>query len=366
MITPQQPHKQIPPWRPPELFRPPQRKQFVNEQNETVTVPDWNWHEQPLRKKLMELEAQTSEALRRALVNDFTDLFMKTLYFKVTRKPPENINIEIKGQTRSGKSTCGITLGILISKWWGHEFTEDNILPNQSELLYRLKDAKYGETFLIDEQVPETWGEGVMRETEQLGMNLNICAKKCNNLLFIYPPTFTSRNSPFGLEAMAKDTVNKYVKCFYYNLERREFAGAMIPRGYVYIPKFVDIKYKNLPESMWSDVRIANFKEKKYDYDSQLEENYEAKKDSWIEDIRNMDAGVREKKKLEIAKKLAKNDAFLSLRNMGQKLAYLQLMVHKGEMIEMTKSELESIANMALVINATGDEPAPLDELEEK
>ena len=335
---------------PEDVFRKPIMQKY-NTDDGIVHKPKWQFNEEPLQKKLLAMEAMSSPALQKALHSNLTEDLISSLYYKATQKPPENINIEIKGQTRSGKSTVGITLGILISRWWGHEFTEDNIMPNQGELLYRLKDAKYGETFLVDEQTPETYGEGMLRETEQLGTNLNICAKKCNNLIFIYPPTFTSRNSPFGLEALAKDTTNRYVKCFYYDLRRKEFGGGQIPRGYVLLPKFMDLKYKGMKPEKWSDVRKQNWDEKHYDYDSELEEKYEGKKDLWIEDVRNMDAGIRDKRKTELAESLAIDPQFMGLKGNGRKEAYIQLLINKGRISEMAKTELKTIVDMANVIS---------------
>jgi hypothetical protein len=340
---------------PEEIFRKPLQSRVKNEDGTSAIKTKWNFSEEPLQKKLLEMESQGSESLRRALSTNLTRELIESLHYKATRRPPENINIEIKGQTRSGKSTVGIALGVLISKWWGHEFTADNILPNQAELLYRLKDAKYGETFLVDEQTPETFGEGILRETEQLGMNLNICAKRCNNLIFIYPPTFTSRNSPFGLEAVAKDSVNKYVKCFYYDLRRKEFGGAQIPRGYVILPKLVDPKYCDLPQSKWSERRLANFTERHFDYDSLLEENYEKRKDDWIDLVRNMDTSIRNVKKEEISEVLAHDEAFLRLRSNGQREAYIQLKINKGEIMDFAKTEISTISNMAVVIAEIGE-----------
>jgi len=340
---------------PNDIFVPPITQKMVGEDGRVFNVPKFDFSEEPLQRKLLDLEAQKSPALHRALNSDLTQEFIMSLYYKATMSPPENINIEIKGQTRSGKSTVGITLGILISRWWGHEFTIDNIMPNQGELLYRLKDAKYGETFLVDEQTPECYGEGIIRETEQLGMNLNICAKKCNNLIFIYPPNFLSRNSPFGIEALAKDTVNKYTKCFYYDLRRKEFGGTQIPTGFLILPKTQDIKYKKLPRANWSEKRIRNFEEKGYDFDSELEEQYEEKKDTWIEKVRNMDSSTRDKKKQELANELSQDSKFLKLKTNGQREAYLLMQVNAGDVIEMARSEIKTVVDMAMVILATNE-----------
>lgn len=310
-----------------------------------------NWTEYPLTTKVLNMEAQNSPALQRAMRLDLTEEFIKTLYAKATNSPPENITIEIKGQTRSGKSTLGIFLCKLISYWWGLDFTVDNILPNQTELLYRLKDAKYGETFLVDEQLPEDFGEGIVRESGQLLKNLNICAKKCNNLVFVYPQHFTSRNAPFGLETFAKDTQNKLIKAWYHDLERKSFGFAGVyPRGYIIVPKYVDEDYKKIKKERWSKKRKDNFAERGYDFDSLLEEQYEEKKDAWIEEVRSLDGSMREQKKLELASELANDDFFMKLSSKGKKEAFLKMKIARGEFMELTVGEIESVVSMAAVL----------------
>jgi len=331
---------------PPDIFRTPLQIRTT----EGKSIPKWHFTEEPLQKKLLDQEAVQSPRLQIALHNNLTNDFVQSLHHKVTRAPPENINIEVKGQTRSGKSTVGISLAMLISRWWGYKFTEKNILPNQSELLDRLMNAEYGETFVVDEQTPETYGEGILRETEQLGSNLNICAKQCNNLIFIYPPSFTSRMAPYGLEAVAKDPINKYTKCFYYDLRRKEFGGMQIPVGYIIIPKYVDEAYRKIPQAKWSARRLDNLRKRSYDFDSLMEEQYEEKKDTWIEGVRAMDASIRDKKKHELAIALSNNPNFLRMKSNRHREAYIKLMVFNKEAIEMTAGEIGSIVDMAVVI----------------
>jgi len=324
------------------------------------------WTSDPLRKAIENIDVQNSEVLRRALETDFTSTFIETLYKKAISTPAENINIEIKGETRSGKSSKGIFLGKLISYWHGLEFTEENILPNQSELVYKLKDAKWGETFLVDEQTTEAFGEGIYRETAQLGMNLNICAKMCNNLIFIYPPHFTMRNAPFGLETIAKDTRNKYIKSYYHDLRSKSFGyGGIWPRGYVILPKYQDQDYQNLNPKKWDAERLEHLKVAGYDFDSKLEQNYEKKKDIWINDIRNMDSSIRERKKQLVADKLAEDVQFLELRGLAKKEAYIKLLINRGKIIEMTKGEIASIANMASVLTEVNLEDADAFDMDE-
>lgn len=301
-------------------------------------------------------KARSLDILAPALQRDLTERFFHTLWYKVKQKPPENINIEIKGQPRSGKSSGAIFLYIWLSEAWGYEPTVENILPNQSELLFRLKDAKFGETFVVDETRPESYGEGVLTEQEQLGTNIDICAKKCNNLIFIFPPRFLGRSSAYGLETLGKDNVNKWNKFFLYDIgERRALGFSMFPIGYVTIPKYIDDKYVNLPMKKWSEKRLKNFKEKAYDYDSQFEEDYEEKKDLGIESVRRMDGSFRNKMKEELAEKLLEDEGFVKLKKRSLRIAYLQIKMNRGELMDMSKSEMVSLVDMAEVLQNEGE-----------
>jgi hypothetical protein len=312
--------------------------------------PDWNFMEEPLNKKLLEQEMQTQDSLRKAISNNLTEEFFTSLYYKVARKPPENITIEIKGETRSGKSSVGIFLSKLISHWWNKEFTVNNIMANQGELLYKLKDAEFGSTWLVDEQTPEDVGEGAYTQAGSLLKCLNIGAKKCLNMIFIYPPRFVMRNAPFGLEIIAKDTTSRYIKVWFHDLRRKNYGyGGIWPHGFVYIPKYIDRHYQE--SSAKSPFRKMNLKERGSDFDSQLEEDYEQKKDAWIEDIVSLDAGVRNKKKEEISEMLADDPVFLKQKNSALREAYLQMLINRGKVMELARTEFATVVNMAKILS---------------
>jgi len=311
--------------------------------------PPFKFKQEPLADSILSEEVRRSpEILGRALNTDYTERFFNNMWYKVHQRPPENVNIEIKGQTRSGKSTSGLFLYIWLCKAYDIEPTVDNILANQSELLYKLKDSKYGESFLVDEQTPETYTEGILAESEQLSKNINICAKKCNNLIFICPPKFMARAAPFGLSTIGKDIENNWNKCFLYDLsDRRTVGWANIPMGYVLIPKYIDKKYFEKPREKWSDGRLQTYLEKGYEYMSQLEEDYEAKKDIWIEEVRALSGNMRNKRKEELAEELADDPIFLELKRVPEKEAYIQMKINHGEFMEMAKTEITTLVHMA-------------------
>lgn len=325
------------PWRFPDLFRKPKKEVF--------------FRQEPLRKRILQFEISRSpDILGRAINTDVTEDFFNYLWHKTHQNPPENVTLEIKGQPRSGKSTIGIFLYMWLCKVWEREPSVDNIMGNQAELLYRLKDAEYGETFIVDEQTPETYGDGIIAETDQLFKNINICAKKCNNLIFIFPPRFAIRGSPYGLETLGKDTKTLFNQSFLYDLTRREMGFGNFPMGYIATPKYIDEKYDSLPMAKWSERRKQNYIKRGYSFTSLIEEQYELdKKDIWIEEVRKLSGNARNKMKEEFSKELAGNPDYLRLRSAGQRRAYVQIKVNKGDIIEMAKSEIEGVVDMAEV-----------------
>lgn len=86
------------------------------------------------------------------LFRDKTGLFFDFLEYKV--KYRENITLEVKGQTRSGKSTLAIAVCMFIANLNGVPFEFKNICANEIEYLQKVKSDEFedGSVFLIDEQ----------------------------------------------------------------------------------------------------------------------------------------------------------------------------------------------------------------------
>lgn len=82
-------------------------------------------------------------------------LFFEWLMKKIQLR--ENIILEIKGYTRSGKSTVGITIGKLIAHLTNKQFTQYQVCKNESDHLQKIRAwSKLKKTFntawVIDEQ----------------------------------------------------------------------------------------------------------------------------------------------------------------------------------------------------------------------
>jgi len=117
-------------------------------------------------------------AFAEAIMRPRTDLFMRTIQEKVRFR--EHVGIEIKGATRSGKSTVGVAVCKFISALTGVPFTLKNLCPNEIIYLQRLKDPNLpnGSVFLIDEQTETHTGVGSYSEMSVLEDIQQICAKE--------------------------------------------------------------------------------------------------------------------------------------------------------------------------------------------
>lgn len=81
----------------------------------------------------------------------------------------ENILIEIKGYTRSGKSIVGMTIAKLIAKLVGRDFTQYQVCKNESEYFKRLRiwsklKKSFNSSWVVDEQVETHVGIGCLTE----------------------------------------------------------------------------------------------------------------------------------------------------------------------------------------------------------
>jgi len=112
----------------------------------------------PLQDFLIKRQIATNEVFARAYHTDMTKVFYDTLDYKVKNK--ENIATGLKGATRSGKSLAAASINwhtaTLYEKYQGGSqrdyFGIDKICANESEYAYKVKEAKFGWTYQVDEQ----------------------------------------------------------------------------------------------------------------------------------------------------------------------------------------------------------------------
>jgi hypothetical protein len=133
--------------------------------------------------------------------------------------------------------------------------------------------------------------EGFPQDTYDLGvkdwhnfvLGNGLLSANCIHTLWLYPTDFIARNSVYGLETYGKDLKNKLLRVLVYDI-RKTVMGMATPLGYAIIPKIQDPAYQSMPEDKWDKYRLKNkYELKRPDFDSLLEEDYEKKKDEWIE-----------------------------------------------------------------------------------
>ena len=107
----------------------------------------------PLMEHKIMLEKSKNQEYAQMLAMNITPQIYNYFQYKV--RMAENINIAIKGSTRSGKSTIGISWAKYISSMTDVLFKTWHVCSNESEYIQKVKDTErtcFNTTFLIDEQ----------------------------------------------------------------------------------------------------------------------------------------------------------------------------------------------------------------------
>jgi hypothetical protein len=112
-----------------------------------------------------------------AMNRNMTGLFFKFLDYKVEHK--ENISIEWKGVTRSGKSTGAISTHKYIAMRTGVPFLPKYVCQNEQYYIDAIKVAVDNQGLVVDEQLETHVGIGSFREMQYTEDLNNIIAKRC-------------------------------------------------------------------------------------------------------------------------------------------------------------------------------------------
>ena len=165
---------------------------------------------------------------KRNYSNEFYEWIQKKL------KSKENVSVNIKGDTRGGKSIGALALVHSIIKIYGKKFdTEWIVCGNQREYRLKLGDDKlqFGDVFQIDENAFNSVGLGSHSEMQQLKDIQNIIAKRNIHTFYITPRTFLDTGAMLGLHAYGKDKKNWLTKFLLFDLR----LGSQPLIGYVIV-----------------------------------------------------------------------------------------------------------------------------------
>ena len=330
------------------------------------------------------------EDTRIKLNRNLTTTFNQWLKEKLKAK--EMIKINIKGETRSGKSLIGLKILYEITKFYNYKFdTYKQVCSNQKEYRQKVSRANFGESFLIDENAFSNVGLGSITEIQQLKDILNITAKQNLHSIFITPRTFLDTGATMGLSYFGKDINNWLSRFLLYNLKNGipQLMGFVIfdigrlfqNEGcllYKYIggcnnPKRLTtqeiLNLENGAIVKYSDCIKKDFKEDKlYDWTKQCPFynicnsqlcKYEHKKDKWIK--KELEGGMdeREKERYETAIKVFVKLAYyneqqeirLKAKNGKELKVKIKMLLPKISSSKYTGLEIDEILTMVTSFN---------------
>lgn len=294
----------------------------------------------PMTEHKIQMQMQSNPRFAQIIHMNITDKIYGYIAYKVRMR--ENLNLAIKGETRSGKSTVGISFGGFVSGHTQVPYVMHNICANESEYYQKVKFAKFNELYHIDEQKEAKFGAGSFREEMGIMDIQNIVAKLCIHTLWIYPTDFISRNSVYGFETYGKDLENKLIRCIVYDL-RKSMMGMMTPLGYCIVPKMQDPRYQQLPEDQWSQYRLDNkYKLNRGDFDSALEEMYEQKKDTWIAQEQRRETGYHHEERFKLGMALREQPMFMEAGNKKK-----QRIIARQFFRDLTEQEIDEVVEIA-------------------
>ena len=151
------------------------------------------------------------------LSRDMSGTLNEYLSDKTIKK--ENISMNGKGSTRSGKSLVMLKMVENLCRKYGKPFdTLKIVCANQKEFRLKVKDAHFGDPFQIDENAFANVGDGAMTEMLQLKDLQNIVAKKNLHTFYVTPRSFLPTGAEIGISYWGKDTKNWVSRFLMYSL----------------------------------------------------------------------------------------------------------------------------------------------------
>ena len=318
---------------------------------------------------------------------DLTKEFFKQIEDKIKRKEINSFNI--MGAVRSGKSYSALEI-LRVIKYLRHkeDFDGDkNVCGNQQEFRQKLKDAKFGEPFLIDENAFANFGVGSSAELLQLRDLQNITAKNNNDTIYITPRQFLNTNAYYGLKFYGKDSKNWISRWLLYkshgeegwillghikidvsniftkvnkNIEFYKYTGPTNPKKTPYekIPKSLIKKSKGIPK----DYKIEDLEDHNkscpfYKIATNPVYVYERKKDKWIKEL--MSGGSidsRTMDKIYTALKIIENYGIFNeeknrielkdIKNKNEVHNFISIVYHEFTSTKFTITEMNDIKDI--------------------
>lgn len=278
----------------------------------------------PLQEKIIFDYQRRDERFKRAFNTNYTNDFLAVLKKKCELKEP--ITISIMGWTRGGKSSVGITIGVIIMAFHGRCFNIDFICANEIDFLKKIKEMDFktssNSVFLIDEQ-KSFFGVGSTAKKIKLTDVQNIIAKHNISTVSICPTRFANEDAQYGLRVLGRCFKTRTVRLMLYDLQESKMGTR--PLGMIYLPIYDNF----LPQE---------FAEK-------LKKDYLKIKDEWIEKEVMNENDVMGELKLDTAKMFIGDKEYDKLKTKDEKITYIS-MVLGAEWTVGEKKEVFTLTEM--------------------
>lgn len=172
--------------------------------------------EEHLLNDLYSISELTLQKLNRDVTKDVIDEIR--LYINQKR----NLRFVMIGETRSGKSLIMIKFQSVVFKHYGVHFNNDltkYICGNQLEYRQKLKNAKFGDFYLVDENFFNRSGIGSNIEHAQLQDYNSQIAKKNISVGFIHPERMLRVGATMGFSTYGRDSNNWLSRLLVYKIK---------------------------------------------------------------------------------------------------------------------------------------------------
>lgn len=163
---------------------------------------------------------QHDESAKIKLNRDVSKDFINSIHQYLKQK--RNIRYSVKGGTRDGKSLAMLKLGDIILVFNDVDFNENIdkcVCGNQVEYRLKLKNAEFGDFYLVDENFFGGQGVGSGIEITQLKDANAQIAKENISVIYINPEKFLNVGATLGLATYGRDSKNWLTRFLVYKFK---------------------------------------------------------------------------------------------------------------------------------------------------
>lgn len=295
-----------------------------------IDIPRAHFELDALQEELLNRYLRGDKTFLRAFNTNYTSLFMEFLKDKTRLNEP--IALAVMGGVRMGKSVSAITIAGLVMEARGRLMDVELIMANEYVFLDEIKNAKFGDFYVIDESKHAMYGTGSSTRKSKIQDIQNIIAVNNISTLWLTPDRWASEKVQYGLRAFGRSQYYsngekmpiRICRFMLYNLQESS-AGGSVPLGMVYIPHFEDILENGT--QLWKD--------------------YSEKKQKWVDEEVSGTAGDMMEQMFSVAEKINNSDKFKLLSKKAEKITFITALLGS----EISKGEIDQVFQCINLLN---------------